>query len=101
MVVQGTLFWKGDEGGWTESECTSPLEVYEHNVESLALEFIRQNWSSEVVSLFLEHWELARVVLCCHMALDLLCHETRDECQDRSLSQCSQWTEDSLGCDSM
>ena len=38
---------------WTESECTSPNEVYEHNVESLAREVIGQNWSGEMVSLFL------------------------------------------------
>ena len=38
-------------------------------------------------SLFLEDWELARVALSCHMALDLLCQEMRDACQDSSESQ--------------
>ena len=57
--------WKGDVGGWTESECTSSCEVYEHNAESLALEVIGQDWSGEVASLFLEEWELARVALSC------------------------------------
>ena len=32
--------WKGDDGGWTESERTSSCEVYEHDVESLALEVL-------------------------------------------------------------
>ena len=31
----------------TGSECTSSFDVYEHNVESLALEVIGQNWSGE------------------------------------------------------
>ena len=59
-------------------------EVYEHSNECRALEVTGQDWSSEVVSLFLEDWELARVALSCHMALDLLCQEMRDACQDRS-----------------
>ena len=88
--------WKGDEGRRTESECTSSYEVYEHNVGSLALGVIGQNWSSKVVSLFLEDWARARVTLMCHMALDFLCQEMRDPCQDSSLSQCSQKTEDTL-----
>ena len=52
MAVQGTLFWKGDVGGWTESECTSSCEVYEDNAESRALAVTGQDWSGEVVSLF-------------------------------------------------
>ena len=43
--------WKGDEGGWTESECTFHYEVSEHNVECRALEVIGPDWSNEVVSL--------------------------------------------------
>ena len=34
----------------TGSECTSSFEVYEHNVESLALEVIAQKWSGEMVA---------------------------------------------------
>ena len=45
-------FWKVDESGCTQSERTSSCDVYEHLVESLALEVVGQNWSSEVVSLF-------------------------------------------------
>ena len=70
--------------------------MYEHNVESLALGVIGQNWSSEVVSLLVEDWALARVALMCRRALDFLCQEMRDACQDSSLSQCSLYTEDTL-----
>ena len=40
------------------SEDASSLEHYEHNVGNLAIEVDGQNWSSEVVSLFLEDWEV-------------------------------------------
>ena len=63
-------FWKGDEGGWTESDCTSSCEAHEHNVESVALEVIGQDLSSEGVSFCTEDGELAREALSCHMALD-------------------------------
>ena len=36
-------------------------EVYGHNNECGAIEVIGQDWSSEVVALFLEDWELGRV----------------------------------------
>ena len=36
---------------------------------------------SEVVALLLEDWELGRVAMSCHMAVDLLlCQEMRDAC---------------------
>ena len=56
------------------ARCTSTVEV------------IGQDWSSEVAFLF-EDWELALAALSCHMALDLLCQERRDACQDSSESQ--------------
>ena len=43
----------------------------EHNVESLALNAMGQDQ-------LLEDWELARVALSCHMALDLLCQEMHE-----------------------
>ena len=55
--------WDSDVDSWTESEGTCSVEQYEHNVESLALEVIGQNWSGETVSLFLEDWGLAREAL--------------------------------------
>ena len=60
------------------SETSFDCEEYEHNNECRAIEVIGQNWSSEVVALFLEDWELGRVALSCHMAVDSLCQEMRD-----------------------
>ena len=66
--------------------------VYEHNSECRAVTVIGQDWSSEVVALFLEDWELGRVALCCHMAMDLLCREMRDACRDRRVAGLSLFT---------
>ena len=55
-------------------------EEYGHNKECRAIEVIGQDWSCEVVALFLEDWEVGRVALSCHMAMDLLCQEMRDAC---------------------
>ena len=55
-------------------------EEYEHNIECQAIEVLGQDWSSEVVALFLEDWELGRVALSCYMAMDLLCQEMLDAC---------------------
>ena len=44
-----------------------------HNVKSLGLHVIGLNWSGEKISLFLEDWELGRVALSCHIALETLC----------------------------
>ena len=62
------------------SACETSLgcELYEHNNQCRAIEVVGQDWSSEVVALFLEDWELGRVALSCHMTVDLLCQEMRD-----------------------
>ena len=76
--------------------------MYEHNSECRALEVIAQEWSSEVVAFLPKDWELGRVALSCHMAMDVLCQEMRDACWDSSESlgspgsMCSQCWEDSL-----
>ena len=94
--------WDSDVDFWTEGEVAPRCGVYEDNNECRALEVIGQDCSSEVVFLFLEGWELAQVAQCCRMALDFLCQEMRDACQDSSesrVSQCSldsQCLEDSL-----
>ena len=72
--------WSGDGVEGKRSEGTSSLEYYEHNVGNLALEVVRQNWSTEVISLFLEDWKVGRVALSCHLAMDLPCQEMRDVC---------------------
>ena len=47
-------------------------------VESLALHVLGLNWTGEKISLFLGDWELGRVALSCHIALDLLCQEMHE-----------------------
>ena len=66
------------------SETFLGCEVYEHNNERRGIEVIGQDWSSEVVALFLEDWELRRVASSCHMTLDFLSQEMRDACWDTS-----------------
>ena len=56
------------------------------NNECRAIEVIGQDWSSEVVALILEDWELGRVAVSCHMTMDLLCQEMRDACWGSSES---------------
>ena len=70
--------WDSDGEPWAERQGLSSSDFREHNVESSALHVIWQNWSGEKVSLFLEDWELARVALSSHVALDVLCQEMHE-----------------------
>ena len=58
---QRSPVWSSNGVEWAGSEDTSTLEYYEHNVD------VGQKWSSEVISLFLEDWEVGRVALSCHL----------------------------------
>ena len=55
--------WSGDGFEGKRSGDTSSEEYYEHKFDNLAVGVVRQNWSSQVISLFLEDWEVGRVVL--------------------------------------
>ena len=66
-AAQKSLVWSSKE--WAGSEDASFLEYYEHNVENLAVEGVGQNWSSEVISLFLEDLEVGRAALNCHWSI--------------------------------
>ena len=87
---------------YSASETSLCCEVFEHNNECRAIEVIGQDWSSEVVALFLEDWELGRVALSCHTATDLLFQEVRDACWESSeslgssCSLCSQCQRSSI-----
>ena len=74
------------EQQWAGSEDASSVEYCEHDVENLAIEVAGQKWSSDVISLFLEDWDIGRVALSCHIAMDLLCQEMRDACKGSSES---------------
>ena len=63
--------WSGDGFEGDRSEDTSSVEYYEHTVDNLAIEVVGQNWSSEVISLFLEDWEVGRVATSCHLSTAL------------------------------
>ena len=43
------------------SETSLGCEVYEHNDDCRAIEVAGQDWSGEVVALFLEEWELGGI----------------------------------------
>ena len=62
-----SLVWSDD--GFEEERSE---EYCERNVDNLAIEVECQNWPSEVVSLFLEDWEVCRVATC---QWTFLCHE--------------------------
>ena len=68
----------------------------------MAIEVIGQERSSEVISLFLEDWELGRVASSCHLSMDLSCQEMRDvgkgssESLDSPRSLCSECQRSSL-----
>ena len=79
QVVVNVLIWetcggkavlKARNGSALARQARPPL-VDEHNNECRAVEVIGQDWSSEVVALYLEDWELGRVALICHMTMDL------------------------------
>ena len=70
--------WDSDGELWSESEGLSSSDFCGLNVESTALNEKGQHWSGEKVSHFLEDWELARVALSCHIALDMSCQEMHE-----------------------
>ena len=56
-----------------ESESSGGIQA--GNVNNEALHVIGLHGSGDKISLFLLDWELAKVALSCHMALDMLCQE--------------------------
>ena len=50
----------------------------ENNVGNGALFVIGLNGSGDVIAHFLQDWEVAKVALCCHIALNILCQEKQD-----------------------
>ena len=75
MAAQKGPVWSDNGLEGERSEDSSSVGYYEHNVHNLAIEVVGQNWSSEVISLFLDDWEVGRVALSC---LWTLCAKMRD-----------------------
>ena len=73
-----SLVWSDDGLEEERSEDAQSVEYFEHNVDNLAIEVVGQHWTSEVISLFLEDWEVGRVALSCNLSMDLFCQEMRD-----------------------
>ena len=61
MAAQSVRCGSDDGVEDERSEDTSSVEHHEHNVDNLAIEVVGQNSTSEVISLFLEDWEVGRV----------------------------------------
>ena len=69
---------KGGEGeAWSEDESVSTASR-EGNVCNDALHVVGLHGSGDKISVFLQDWELAKVALSCHVALDMLCQEMRE-----------------------
>ena len=65
-----------------------PLRSVSTTLKSSLLKSLGKVGSGEMVSLFLEEWELARVALSRHLALDFLCQELQEACLGSPLRRC-------------
>ena len=63
---------------WSEDESVSSGGSREGNVCNDALHVIGLRGPGGSISLFVKDWELAKVALRCHMALDMLCQEIHE-----------------------
>ena len=64
-----------------ESEASKDKQadrLSEYNVGNGALLVIGLHGSGDVIAHFLQDWEVAKVALSCHTALDMLCQELHD-----------------------
>ena len=67
--------WVSEGEAWSEDEGASSTASREGNVCNDALHVTGLTGPGDKISLFLQDWELAKVALSCHMALDMLCQE--------------------------
>ena len=67
--------------GESESSCG----IQAGNVNNEALHVIGLHGSGDKISLFLQDWELVKVALSCHMAVDVLCQEMYEVGQEACL----------------
>ena len=78
--------WSDDGLEEERGEDASSVEYCEHNVDNVAIEVVGQHGTREVISLFLEDWEVGRVAISCRLSMDLLCQVVRDMCKGSSES---------------
>ena len=67
--------WESEGEAWSEYESVSTTASREGNVCNDALHVIGLHGSGDKIPIFLQDWELAKVALIRHMALDMLCLE--------------------------
>ena len=70
--------WESEGEMWSEDESVSSGGSREGNVCNDALHVIGLHGRGGKFSLFLKDWELAKVALSSHMALDLLGQDTHE-----------------------
>ena len=70
--------WESEGEGWSEDESVPSTVSREGNMCNDALHVIGLHGPGDKTSLFLQDWELAKVALSCHKALDLLCQEMHE-----------------------
>ena len=63
---------------WSEDEDASSGASREGNTCNDALHVVGLHGLGDKICLFLQDWELAKVALSCHMALDTLCQEMHE-----------------------
>ena len=67
--------WESEGEAWSEDEDASSTASREGNVCNDALHVVGLHGPGDKIAISLQDWELAKVALTCHMALDMLCQE--------------------------
>ena len=70
--------WESEGEAWSEDGSMSSSGFRGGNLSNEALHDIGLYGPGDKISLFLKDWELAKVALSCHMALDMLCKEIHE-----------------------
>ena len=70
--------WESEGQAWSEDESVSSSGFRGGNVSNEALHVIGLYGPGDKISLFFKDWELAKMALSCHMALDMLCQEMHE-----------------------
>ena len=81
MACPKSPMWVSGDEAWSEDESVSSNGSREGNVGTDALHVIGLYGPGDKISLFLKDWELTKVALSWHMALDMLCQEMHEAWQ--------------------
>ena len=78
MVCPTSPMWESEVGAWSEDEGASSTASRQGNVCNDALHVVGLHGPGDKISLILQDWELAKVALSSHVALDMLCQEMHE-----------------------